>query len=679
MTRIQVGIGLGSIALLLATGCSARDDSTPDPSTSGGTTVTSSQSDSSTTTATSTITPADDAYEATFEPDSCPFPLSFDVVPECGYLTVPEDRDKPNGRQIRLAVAVFPPRSGSATEPPVVYLEGGPGGEILEAIPFAYEVVVEPFNEDRFFVVFDQRGTGYSEPSLACPEIRELTFEILDDDLATDELVQLRLDALRPCRDRWAADGVDLSQYNSADSAADVADLRRALGYDEWDLYGVSYGTRLALTVMRDHPDGVRSVVLDSTYPPEVDGVASIPAGAERALSELFAACAADPTCVETFGDLEALLFGLIDELNVTPITITVTDFFTADRYPALIAGDDVLDLVFQALYSEDFLVEIPEMLDDIRAGSYLSIEFLTSVALANQEFFAIGQNFSVQCHEEVAYADPAAAISAAADFPHLASLVEGAFTQSAYAFEFCDDWGAGVGDPIEAEPVFSDIPTLVVSGQFDPITPPDFGRAVADRLTTAWFVEYPGVGHGVAALDGCPLATTLAFLADPTGTLDTSCAEEMPAAHFTVFEPDLTVELIEVQIDLAGDISTALVPQGWEDVGGGAFYRSNTGVDQTVLLVQALSGGGFADLLVDSYAVQFTSDGVLDRLEDVTIGERTWSRYSARSLGMQVEVAVYRGDATTIAVVLLADPRESDALFELVFVPALDSVELAP
>ena len=135
---------------------------------------------------------------------------------------------------------------------------------------------------------------------------------------------------------------------------------------------------------MRDHPDGVRSVVLDSTYPPEVDGVASIPAGAERALSELFAACAADPTCVETFGDLEALLFGLIDELNVTPITITVTDFFTADRYPALIAGDDVLDLVFQALYSEDFLVEIPEMLDDIRSRQ-LSLDRVPDICRPRQ------------------------------------------------------------------------------------------------------------------------------------------------------------------------------------------------------------------------------------------------------------------------------------------------------
>ena len=589
-----------------------------------------------------------------------------------------EDRSDSDGRQINLAVAVFPP-IGEETLVPVVYLEGGPGGEILEAIPFAFESIVEPLNSNRTVVVFDQRGTGYSEPSLACPEMRDLSFDLLDDLPEPDLLTQMQLDALAPCRARWAEEGIDLSQYNSADSAADVADLRKALGFPEWDLYGVSYGTRLALTVMRDHPQGVRSVVLDSTYPPEIDGVASIPATAARAFDELFTACRADTPCDHAFGDLEDSLFSLVDQLNEDPITITATDYFTANRHPTVLDGDSVLGLVFQALYSDELLVDIPQMITDIAAGNYVSIEFLTSIALANEEFFAIGQNFSVQCHEEVAYADPAAVEAAVSEYPRLAPLVSGAFTQSSYAFEFCEYWGAGTGDPIEALGVSSDIPTLVVGGQFDPITPPEFGRNVANRLTNSWFVEYPGLGHGVAAAAGCPLAITLAFLADPTDELDTSCVESMEPARFTVFAPEVSVDLVETEIDLFGERSIVQAPVGWESVGPGAFYRGISGSDQTVLLVQALSGSGVGSLLVDTYALQFTEDGELEQLPDISAGQRQWARYGATSLGLHTEVALFEGDGQTIAVVLVADPRESDVLFDLVFLPALESVRIVP
>ena len=543
--------------LVFVAACSTADESVPTApatSTTALDSVPTTQGSAPSTSPSTTTQVVQLSYTPTIDPGPCPFDEPVATSPQCGTIAVPEDRTDPTGRQVVLAVAIFPPQSGEESRPPLVYLEGGPGGEILEAIPFAYSTVIEPLNDDRSVVVFDQRGTGYSEPSLACPETEQLTFDLLADLLETEELTQRRLDALAPCQARWAAEGIDLGQYNSAASAADVDDIRRALGYLTWDLYGVSYGTRLALTIMRDHPDGIRSVVLDSTYPPEVDGVASILETADRALNEFYQACVADTGCSAAYGDIESLLFEVIASLNDEPVQISVGGLFTGDRYAVVLDGDSVLDLVFQSLYSEELLIAIPEMLADIRDGRYLKVEFLVALVLANQRFFAIGQNFSVQCNEEVAFADPAAVDAATQRFPQLVSLVEGAFTQSAYAFEFCALWGTGVGDAIEAEPVFSDIPALVVAGQFDPITPPSFGRAVADRLENGYFVEYPGLGHGVAAVEGCPISVTLSFLDDPTSAPDVSCAASMPPARFTVYLDDTSVELVEVAVNLLGE-----------------------------------------------------------------------------------------------------------------------------
>ena len=427
-------------------------------------------------------------YEPVFIPGNCPFQPPSGTDPVCGHLSVPENRGDPDSRRIRLAVAIFPARSTEAY-PPIVYLEGGPGGEALEAIPFTYEDRFSFLDAERTLVMFDQRGVGYSDPALSCHELVDLAYELLDEDLSVEEVLAREVAVLDRCRERWVDDGIDLAHYNSAASAADVADLRVALGYDEWDLYGVSYGTRLALTVMRDHPEGVRSVILDSTYPPEIDGVALIVPNAARALDELFAACAPDPMCNSTYGDLESLLFSLVEQLNASPAELWVVDFLNFGGYPALLDGDSMLGLVFQSLYSEVLLPGIPKLIADAREGHFFNAQTLMSYFLANQAFFSVGQFLSVGCHEEVPFSDPASVRSAREENPRLAPLVDGALVQSEYAFGFCSGWGAGVADSIEAEPVSSDIPTLVMAGRFDPITPPDYGRGspIVSTMPGSW------------------------------------------------------------------------------------------------------------------------------------------------------------------------------------------------
>ena len=606
-----------------------------------------------------------DGVGLSFSPGGCPFTPPPGTDPTCGHVSVPEDRDRPDGRRINLAVAIFP-ALGAERHPPLVYLEGGPGSEALEALPLSYEQLFSFLNEERTVVVFDQRGVGFSEPSLSCPELLELDFELLDEDLSADEWLARRLPVLYGCRDRWVDDGVDLSAYNSAESAADVADLRVALGYDEWDLYGLSYGTRLALTVMRDHPQGVRSVILDSTYPPEIDAVASILPNVARALDELFSACASDPVCDSTYGDLEQELFSVVDRLNQSPVEVWAIDYLSYQGHPALLTGDVLLSLVFQGLYLDVLVPDIPRLISDAGDGHYFGAQALLSLVLSNQAFLSVGQFLSVECHEEVPFSDAALVRSSNEAFPRLAPLVEGSLAQSDYAFEFCPTWGAGSADQVENEPVVSDIPTLVLAGNFDPITPPEDGRRVAGRLENSWYVEFPTLSHGTAFVEGCPRSITLAFLADPRAEPDRDCVAGMPAIEFGVFVPDTDIELVQARVGPY----TVMAPEGWEGEDG--IYQRGTGSDPTALLIIPVPAGA-ADAVLGGIARTFS--GVeIEETSEVAIGDRVWRRFSAEAGSVRVDAALYDYAGQSVVVALVSDQREAPHLVENLVHPVMES-----
>jgi pimeloyl-ACP methyl ester carboxylesterase len=177
---------------------------------------------------------------ATFNDAPCAFRVPKGPWVRCGWLSVPENRKRPGGRTIRLHVAIYKSRSQQPAPDPIVWLVGGPGGRAHTLSSALFERVVEPFLGRRDFIVFDVRGTGYSEPALDCPD-------------RSGEPAKW----LPACHERLSAIA-DLSSYNSAAVAADLADLRRALGLKEWNLLGESYGTRLALVAMRDFPEGIR-------------------------------------------------------------------------------------------------------------------------------------------------------------------------------------------------------------------------------------------------------------------------------------------------------------------------------------------------------------------------------------------------------------------------------------
>lgn len=464
----------------------------------------------------------------TFEEGDCPFDESElpDEDLTCGTLTVPADRDDPDTRDIELAVAIFGARDRDPLPDPVIYLDGGPGGNTLETISLSFDALVDPFLDERDFIVFDQRGVGYSEPELSCRFLDRL-YAIVDQEIDPEEYKQDVIDRTRDCSEDKREDGIDPGLANSAESAADLEDLRLALGYDEWNLYGISYGTRLALTTMRDYPDGLRSVILDSTYPPEVDLDAEIVADFDRALRVLFDDCAADDNCSDKYPDLEDVFYETVDDLNDDPEQIGGGFFGEED---ILLTGDTFLSTVFQTLYITEILPQLPEFIYQTNDGDYELAGLLISSFQQQAQYFTTGMYLSVQCTEEVPFTSQEKIEATLDEYPKLA----GAFAPDLDAeIEQCEAWGAAPADPLENEPVESDVPTLVMSGSYDPITPPRWGQAVADRLQTAYFFEFPDAGHGVIPSSACAERLAEQFLDDPEEQPDAACLDRLGPPEF--------------------------------------------------------------------------------------------------------------------------------------------------
>lgn len=465
-----------------------------------------------------------------FDPGACPFGVPGGMRVECGFLTVPEDRSQPTSRTIQLAVAIVRAPSGNPAPDPLVYLSGGPGSPALTSTT-AFASGWRSFIGNRDFIVIDQRGTGFSRPALKCPEVYQANGAMLGRLVSRTEKVQNEANALLRCRDRLAQEGVNLAMYNSAASAADLEDLRTTLGYSQWNLIGISYGTRLALTAMRDHPQGIRSVVLDSVYPPQVNLHTEMPANADRALNRLFTGCADNASCNARYPDLERVFYELVDQLNANPATVGVS---TSSGWINLVVdGNRLISLTYGMLYKTAVIPQLPGMIYAARNGNYDPLSNLESRRLTGDGDFSHAMYFSVQCGEEIAFTNIDEVNAEMARYPRLSTFFNGIMENTPTVFDLCAAWGVHQPDPVENQPVQSNIPTLLLSGEYDPVTPPQWGWQTSQTLSTSFFYEFPGTGHAVVTRGACPYGMIRSFLNNPTAAPESSCVAALGGPAF--------------------------------------------------------------------------------------------------------------------------------------------------
>ncbi|HEX8471226.1 MAG TPA: alpha/beta hydrolase [Brevundimonas sp.] len=447
---------------------------------------------------------------------ACPadWPVQTARVVECGTLTVDETRDDPNTRRIDIAVAVvkasapYKDASGQAL-PPVVVFHGGPGGDLVTSVGrrLAFYAAnperVGPLAAiDQDWIYFDQRGGGLGNPSMGCPGA-----QLTDAGPPSKE----DADKLIACLKGYAAAGVNLSQYNAAGIAADVADLKSAMHLDRIDLFGGSYGPRIEAAVITHAPQGVRAVVMDSPWPPEGNWAVHTPEQVSAAVKIILAKCAAQTECGARHPNLQTRFEANARKWLAGPQANTDGKTYTVE---------DLASFLMDTTYSGSGVRSLPADLEKIIAGD------LTAVAESaeGRTYYTEGQHMTHLCKEELPFESKAALAAGAAGDP----VAEVSVPSLSRLFDVCAAIDVGVADPVENAPVHTDIPTLFIAAEIDPGCPPPLTRKAAEGYANSQVMIVTNATHGVTGQNPCAARAARDFLRDPTKPVDQSC---LPAA----------------------------------------------------------------------------------------------------------------------------------------------------
>jgi pimeloyl-ACP methyl ester carboxylesterase len=431
-----------------------------------------------------------------------------------GTYTVYEDRDTRAGRTIDLEVFVLPATGPEPKPDPIFRLAGGPG---LAATASFRSIIGSWMNEDRDIVLVSQRGTGRSN-GLDCDVVGN------DDDLRSSLEVLFRPERFEPCRDELS-ERADLTKYTTPIAMDDLNEVRAALGYDRINLVGGSYGTRAALVYLRRHPETVRSAILMGVAPVSFTNPLYHAREGQRALDMIFAECAADPDCHEAFPDLEHEFRVVLERLADGPADVTVRHPRTGAPVPLKLSRDAFAGALRLLMYHDNR--DVPLLIHRAFKGDYDA--FATRGLMSNRAIrgqLAFGMLLCVTCSEDIPRIDPD-------DIPR---LTEGTFLGDGRVrrqMAVCDVWPRGDVPADYGDPVRADVPVLLLSGKYDPVTPPHWGEEAARHLPASLHLVVPTT-HSF----GSPCIDRIMREFLDRGTvegLDTSCVEHMRRPRFTL------------------------------------------------------------------------------------------------------------------------------------------------
>jgi pimeloyl-ACP methyl ester carboxylesterase len=613
------------------------------------------------------------AYIPRFEETTCAFETPEGVNVSCGYAIVPEDRSVGMSKAIRLAVAVFHSTSENPEPDPVMFLQGGPGAEAVQLSANAFDGLVLPFLSKRDYVTFDQRGTGLSEPALKCDELdkvyRQDIYGTIPDD--TRELVYKN--AFQSCGGLLQVNGIELNSYTTVESAADIKDILQLLGYEKANLYGASYGTRLALVTMRNHPEVVKTAILDSVVPVEANVFRQYPESVDSALVQLFTTCAVDIKCNTAYPDLKTVFWDLVKELDINPVTVT-TSAYPMGTVTESVDGSLLLSVVLGAIKNTQFIETAPQTIYRVKDGDYSTlIAAQYSLPYAFDGINA-GLYISMMCHEHglAATADELRVAGERLGVEHIWRPFYGSAEEM---FAACTSWGASGPYLNENTAVRSDIPSLIIEGSYDPATPPMFGQQVAAELPNSFYFEFPNQGHVPTGADstGCAMQVATAFLENPLIEPDRACLNNLPPVEYLIpYAGDPALQLDEQR---AFGVTVA-VPEDWYPTDDGFFVRGNSAFDIT-------QAGAFrSELTAEELKDYFSSssngyrglDGAPTEAGTRNAHGFIWKLYIASSNGRPVDIAMADDGSESLVVMMFSHADEHDALYRTVFLPMVDS-----
>ena len=434
---------------------------------------------------------------------------------KCGWFAVAENPAAPASRHIRLRVAVVPALNLRKAADPLVFLTGGPG-EAASVDYLRLAPAFERIRRDRDILLIDQRGTGASN-RLNC---------ILGDELEVGSTEAQQIKALAS-RCLGALPG-DPRYYTTSVAVADLEAVRVALGYSQLNLWGGSYGTRVAQHYLRRYPQRVRTVILDGVVPPPVILGPGVAVEAQRALDSIFARCTKEPACKAAFPELQGDYAALRSGLERQPVAVTIPDPVSARTLKLTFAPAHLINAIRLLSYSDATAALLPYL---IHAANQQDLQPLAAQAVLGtrnvSNLIASGMAYSVQCSEDAPYLQ-----RAAADDPTLAQTYIGRQFLDGF-LAICSVWPRGIVDPDLHQPLHSQVPALLLSGENDPVTPPAYGAQAAAGFVHHKHLVLKGQGHIQTGTACVPRLVARFIQTADAEQLDTHCLDHVAAAPF--------------------------------------------------------------------------------------------------------------------------------------------------
>ena len=362
--------------------------------------------------------------------------------------------------------------------------------------------------------------------------------------------------------------------------------------------------------------------------------------------------------------------------LDKEPAQLEIT-LASGEKKPAVMNGDNFVGTLFQGLYATSIIQSIPRIVYDARDGKYDMLGGIIAAQIAQQDDISLGMYYSVHCQEEAPYTNVDQMKAATQQTPDFAVLGDPG------TLEVCQNWKVPAAPAIENQPVRSDVPTLVISGEFDPITPPAFGETAAQTLSKSFDFMIPRAGHGSSVSEDCPRSMLLAFLADPAKKPDDACLAELAQTAFTTPLKAEDFKLMPVTESVntgLGQIKvSSVLPEGWKQISQGAYSPNGKITDQTAVVLQVVPVP--PETVLNLLKSQLKASDL--NVDFAETGKRSingieWTLYTANALTASVDLALgTQGDMTYL--LLMQSPLNDRAvLYEAVFMPAVEALQQA-
>jgi len=452
-----------------------------------------------------------------FDEATCDLPnVSPEVRPRlrCGTVSVPRDYANPDAGQFKLAVVVIRSTQIPSLPDPVIFINGGPGEPLTI---YTDHQARHPYARGRDLILVDQRGTGRSEPNL-CPEIygklRDAALAAVAD--ATEETLATRRTTYMACRDEAIRHGIALIDFGTRVTVEDFERVRQALGVEHWNVYGESYGTTVAMTLVALHPDAIRSVILDSVYPPDPKPLRS--AIVADALDAFFAYCAGEKVCSTSFPDLAGTYRETLDRLGRNPLIVTAPPALHRPNDEVRLTASLFEVLVGSLIYYPTAYPSLPRLIEAVHDGDASGVGTVFAYELAVYATWNPATAAAVDCRDRPSFRDP---------LPATANVLD-----QSQLYGVCDGW-SDLGPP-PLVPIGTGVPTLVLAGQFDPIAGLSLSHHIAELIgNSARSVEFSLIGHNVRHFSPCGTTVVAEFVDNPAQPPDASCADRAAPIRF--------------------------------------------------------------------------------------------------------------------------------------------------